>query len=163
MLTPWIVSPTKKCIAASCLISRMNHYYDVIVGPMASQITSLTIVYSTVYSGADQRKRQSSASLAFERGIHRWPVNYPHKWPVTRKMYQFDDVIMEYSTYNLNATSRNRHKPTSQSQSLPFDLIWQRKKSAPAIMKSIAQNIVCFTHENHFNKRISIYLSSGFL
>ena len=52
---------------------------------MASQITSLTIVYSTVHSGADQRKHQSSASLAFVRGVHRWPVNSPHKWPVTRK------------------------------------------------------------------------------
>ena len=61
---------------------------------MASQITSLTIVYSTVYSGADQRKHQSSGSLAFVRGIHRGPVNSPHKWPVTRKMFPFDDVIM---------------------------------------------------------------------
>ena len=70
------------------------HYSDVIMGTMASQITSLTIVYSTVYSSADQRKHQSSASLAFVRGIHRGPVNTPHKWPVTRKMFPFDDVIM---------------------------------------------------------------------
>ena len=62
---------------------------------MASQITSLTIVYSTVYSGADQRKHQSSASLSFVRGIHRWPVNSPHKGPVTWKMFPFNDVIME--------------------------------------------------------------------
>ena len=61
---------------------------------MASQITSLTVVYSAAYWGADQRKYQSSASLAFVRGIHRWPVNSPHKWPVTRKMFLFDDVIM---------------------------------------------------------------------
>ena len=51
------------------------HYSDVILGVIASQITSLTIVYSTVYSDADQRKHQSSASLAFVRGIHRGPVN----------------------------------------------------------------------------------------
>ena len=66
-------------------------------GVIASQITSLAIVYSTIYSGADQRKHQSSASpasLAFVRGIHRGPVNSPHKWPVTRKMFPFDDVIM---------------------------------------------------------------------
>ena len=44
--------------------------------------------------GGDQRKHQSSASLAFVRGIHRWPVNSPHKGPVTRKMFPFDDVIM---------------------------------------------------------------------
>ena len=61
---------------------------------MASQITSLGIVYSTVYPGADQRKHQSPASLAFVRGIHRGPVNSPHKWPVTRKLFPFDDVIM---------------------------------------------------------------------
>ena len=61
---------------------------------MASQITSLTVVCSIVYYGADHRKHQSSASLAFVRGIHRWPVNSPHKGPVTRKMFTFDDVIM---------------------------------------------------------------------
>ena len=70
------------------------HYGDVIMGAIASQITSLTIVHSTVYSNADQRKHQSAASLAFVRGIHRGPVNSPHKWPVTRKMFPFDDVIM---------------------------------------------------------------------
>ena len=64
------------------------------MGAITSQITSLTIVYSTVYSDADQRKHQSSASLAFVGGIHRGPVNSPHKWPVTRKMFPFDDVIM---------------------------------------------------------------------
>ena len=61
---------------------------------IASQITSLTIVYLTVYSGADQRKHQTSASLAFVRGIRRWPVNSPHKGPVTQEMFPFDDVIM---------------------------------------------------------------------
>ena len=71
-----------------------SHYNDVIMSTIASQITSLTIVYSDVYSGADQRKHQSSASLAFVKGIHRGPVNSPHKWPVTRKMFPFDDVIM---------------------------------------------------------------------
>ena len=64
---------------------------------IASQITSLTIVYSAVYSAADQRKHQSSASLAFVRGIHRGPVNSPHKGPVTRKMFPFDDVIMVWA------------------------------------------------------------------
>ena len=64
------------------------------MGAIASQITSLTIVFSTVYLDTDQRKHQSSASLAFVRGIHRRPVNSPHKWPVTRKMFPFDDVSM---------------------------------------------------------------------
>ena len=65
---------------------------------IAAHITSLMIVYSTVYPGADQSKHQSSASLAFVWGIHRGPVNSPHKWPVTRKMFPFDDVIMHQTT-----------------------------------------------------------------
>ena len=69
-------------------------YNDVTMGAIASQITSHIIVYSTVYSGAAQKKHQSSASQAFVRGIHRRPVNSPHKWPVSRKMSPFDDVIM---------------------------------------------------------------------
>ena len=72
---------------------------------MASQITSLMIVYSTVYSGADQRKHQSSASLALVRGIHRWPVNSPHKWSVTRKIYPFwwrhHDILLCNGTCHL--------------------------------------------------------------
>ena len=73
-----------------------QHYNDVIMGAIASLITSLTIVYSTVYSDADQRKHQSSAS----------PVNSPHKWPVTRKMFPFDDVIM-LSTKQASILSAN--------------------------------------------------------
>ena len=85
-----ISTPRCQCYHAEML----PHYDDVIMGTIASQIASLTIVYSTVYSGADQSKHQSSASLAFVWGIHRGPVNSPHKWPVTRKMFPFDDVIM---------------------------------------------------------------------
>ena len=62
---------------------------------MASQITSLPIVYPAVYSRRRSKKHQSSASLAFVRGIHRWPVNFPHKGPVTRKMFPLDDVIVQ--------------------------------------------------------------------
>ena len=69
------------------------HYSDVLMRMMASQISSVSIVHSTVCSGADQRKHQSSVSLAFVSGIHRWPVNTPHKGQVTQKM-SFDDVIM---------------------------------------------------------------------
>ena len=58
-------------------------------------ITSLTIVYSTVYSGTDQRKHQSSTSLAFVQGTNRSPVNFLHNGPITWKMFPFDDVIME--------------------------------------------------------------------
>ena len=78
---------------------QLFHYGDVIMGAIVSQIISLTIVYSTVSSDADQRKHQSSASLAFVWGIHRGPVNSPHKWPVTRKMFPFDDFIMSLNFF----------------------------------------------------------------
>ena len=77
------------------------------MGAKTSQITSLTIIYSTVYSDADQRKQQSSASLAFVRGIHRGPINSQHKWPVTRKMFSFDDVIMAKFLYVVHKTGTN--------------------------------------------------------
>ena len=77
------------------LVVNSWHYSDVIMNKMASQIPSLTIVYSTIYQGEDERKHQSSASLAFVRGIHRWPLNSPHKWPVKRNMFPFDNVIMD--------------------------------------------------------------------
>ena len=97
-LTLWLPFNHGICLWCVPLASQLAyfgiHYNDVIMGTMASQITSLTIAYSTVYSGADQRKHQSSVSLPFVRGIHRWPVNSPHKWPVTRKRFPFDDVIM---------------------------------------------------------------------
>ena len=70
------------------------HYNNVTMGAIASQITSLTIVYRTVDSDADQREHQSFASLAFVWGIHRGPVNSPHKKPVTWKMFPFSDLIM---------------------------------------------------------------------
>ena len=63
------------------------HYNDVMMSAIASQIIGAPIVYSTARSGADQRKQQCSASLAFVRGIHRWPVKSPHKGPVTRQCF----------------------------------------------------------------------------
>ena len=61
---------------------------------MASQITGILIVCSTLSSSADQRKHQSSVWLAFVSGIHQWPVDSPHKGPVIWKMFPFDDIIM---------------------------------------------------------------------
>ena len=87
-------APALQTYQISARYTKLYHYNDVIVGAMASPITSLTFVYSTVYSGADQSKHQSSASLAFVWGIHQGPMNSPHKWPVTRKMFPFDDVII---------------------------------------------------------------------
>ena len=71
---------------------------------MASQVTAVPIVCSTVDSGTDQREHQSSASLAFVRGIHRWPVKSPHKRPVMREIFPFDDAVMEqvFSQYSVS-------------------------------------------------------------
>ena len=105
-----------------------SHYDDVIMGTMASQITSLTIVCSTVYLDADQRKHQSSASLTFLREIFRLPVNSPHKWPVTRNMSPFDDVIMHTDVVVLDQHSP---KPTRKfgSQWLRADLAYCHRGS----------------------------------
>ena len=109
----------------------------------ASQITSVSIVCSTVPSDTYQRKHQRSASLAFVRAIHRWPVNSPHQRPVTRKMHPFDDVIMEwwnvpytvpvigmesivtrtrlhYIRYNLVPGICSRYKPAAMEKHMSF-------------------------------------------
>ena len=75
-------------------ISKLIHYNDVIMSTMASQVISLTIVYPTVNLGADKKTHQSSASLAFVRGIYQWPVNFWRKGPVAWKIFPFDDVMM---------------------------------------------------------------------
>ena len=77
----------------------VGHFIEQEMGSMASLITSLTSAYPTVHPGADERKHQSSVSLAFVQGIHRRPMNSPHKWPVTRKMFPFDGVIMNETCF----------------------------------------------------------------
>ena len=127
----------------------MRHYSDVIMGMMASQITSLTIVYSSVCWDAYQRKhqssaslafvcgeftsdrwipltRKSSASLAFVRGIHRWPVNSPNKGPVMRKMFSFDDVTW-HSGSEVGSMEPTNKKPGiqwSDPWSWGLDRLW---------------------------------------
>ena len=86
---------------------------------IASQITGVSVVCSAVCSGADQRKRQISRSLAFVRGIHRWPVNSPHKGPGTWKMFPFDDVIMAGNTVLGRRQSLHRFRPTNHKPVLP--------------------------------------------
>ena len=80
---------------------RSTHYNDVIMSALGYQITSLTSVYSTVYLDPDERKHQSSVSLAFVRGIHRRPVISPHKGSLTQKMFPFDDVILTHVAYDV--------------------------------------------------------------
>ena len=89
----WVVSQDGKNVQL--------HYGDVIMTAMASQIASLTMVYSTVYSGADKRNIKVPSYWPFVRGIYRRPVNSPHKGPVTRKMFKFDDVIMRKTSLHV--------------------------------------------------------------
>ena len=102
-----------------------KHYNDVIMGAIASQITRLTIVFSTVYLDTDQRKHQSSASLAFVRGIHRRPVHSPHKGPLTRKMFPFDDVIMNFPLNNSACNGSIQSKCYPRIMGSIRDLCWQ--------------------------------------
>ena len=98
----------------------IKHYNDVIMSAMTSQTKGVSITCSTVCSGADQRKHQSVASLAFVRGIHRWAVDSPHKGPVTRKMCPFDDVIMYWMNLQVACLYEHiwRHKTEWESSRL---------------------------------------------
>ena len=130
----WSVAPALTSVVTSRYAQPF--YSDIIMGAMASQLTSLAIVYSTVYSGADQRKHQSSASLAFVRGIHRWPVNSPHKGPVTRKMFPFDDVIMnnrnQIKQHWVNGMDKWLHKHKTMGHNYP-PVSWFQRLSEPPV------------------------------
>ena len=94
----------------SYLLVSSLHNSDVMMSAMVSQITCVSIVCSTVCPGVDQRKLQSSASLAFVRAIHRWTMDYPHKrdkGPVTREMFLFDGVIMDTKPSSLKPVQQH--------------------------------------------------------
>ena len=112
---------------------------------MASQITSLTIVYSIVYSGADQRKYQSSASLAFVRGSHRWLVNSPHKGPVTRKMFPFDDVIMlsKHSVISFTELVSKLSPTEGETHLAPISLVLRRGTVTFLSFSALVAGIIC--------------------
>ena len=146
--------PLEKNSTGECPILCI-HYDDVIMCAIASQITSLTIFYSTVYPGADQSKHQSSASLAFVWGIHRGPVNSPHRWPVTRKMFPFDDVIIEaqfavgtmrkHQSFTLLAWWVTSQR-TSNAESVPCYVIlvlWITHRTSSKWNKPICQFALC--------------------
>ena len=122
-----------------------NHYDDVIMTTMASQITCHMIVYSTVYSGADQRKHQSSASRAFARGIHWGPANSPHKWPVTRKMFPFDDVIkcklLNFSAYHFASAITQGWSNVHFIDWFPVN--WYRNKEFSIVKFSLLNVPIC--------------------
>ena len=128
MMTPWRRNTYR--------ITGFCHHSDVIMNAMVSQITGVSIVYPTVCFGADQRKHQRSTSLAFVRGIHRRPVNSPHKGPVTRRIFLFDDVIM------LRGTQRSSGGFSSQMRNGALALPRINSPSPQSIHYSIGIAIV---------------------
>ena len=136
----------------SCWID--SHHNHVIMSAMASQITSITTVYSSVYWGADQRKHPSSAFLVFVRGIHRWPVNSQHKGPVTWKKFPFGDVIMcvhQYITQHLYRTICNGAAESNLCSSWMVTH-WGRDKMV-AIFQTTFSNAFCLKKINKFRLR----------
>ena len=135
---------------------------DVIMRAIASEITSLTIVYSIVYSGADQTKHQSSASLAFVRGIHRSPVNSPHIGPVTRKMFPFDDVIRccehhgRWQCWNTGQIFGFMYSLTSKLLTLPAHTL-----TCFDFYKSLHKLSVSFCQDGHHEMRYSSFKWAG--
>ena len=139
------------------------------MSPMASQITSLTILYSTIYSDTDQRKHQSSVTLAFMRGINRWPVNSPHKGSVTRKICPFDDVIMlKKGLYGLGPNELDKEFPTIFGHATirinndlgfnslgPSDAIW-RWRSWSTLVQVMA---CCLTAPSHYLNQCWLIIS----
>ena len=120
------------------------HYSDVMMHAMASQITGVSIVCSTFGSGADQRIHQSSASLAFVREIRRWPVNSPHKRPVTRKIFPFDDVIMSKDQWvNISSAGRSCISDPGFVISGGVDLL---ETKLTVRTERWLQNYTCFIH-----------------
>ena len=81
----WCITPPM--LVVHLCQAKWSHYSEVVMGVMASKITSLKIVYSTIYG-----HRSKKTSKLHVTGL--CPVISPHKWPVTRKMFPFDDVIM---------------------------------------------------------------------
>ena len=114
-----------------------SHYRDVIMSAMASQITPVSNVCSTVCSRADQRKHQSSVSLAFVMGIHRWPVDSTHKGPVTRKTFPFDDVIMVWEAYTICCST---HASVRRWYALLF---WLYEKASLTAFNFVLLWVVC--------------------
>ena len=95
-------------------VASLSHYSDVIMGAIASKITSLTTVYSTVYSDADQRKHRSSVVTGLRAGNSPGPVDSPHKWPVTRKIFPFYNVIMQRRWSQMLTLSNDGKLPTDK-------------------------------------------------
>ena len=123
------------------------HYNDITTSVMVSQITGLAILYSTVYTSADQRKNQSSALPVFA-------VNSPHKGLLTRKMFPFDDVIMQKLYHYINddtieitlqQTTHNWYDINQITESVSFEAIFRNGSESPCnSMKANRHEVVIF-------------------
>ena len=114
--------------------SLLSHYNDVWMNAMASQTTSIKNAYSNVYSGANKRKHQSSASLAFVRRIHRWPLNSPHKG----KTFHLMTLSRGQSVHITNASKaiggfRNRYRFLIISYQMPKLYFYSNDKLPPVM------------------------------
>ena len=132
------------------------------MSPMASQITGISIVYSTVCSGADQRKHQWSASLAFVRGIHQGQEGSPHKGPVTRKMFSFDGIIM--GTQCLVICAGNA--PVTRSVTRRFDVFFYLclcNREAVDFRRHRSHNDVTAIQKRYSDRSYSLHRTSSYI
>ena len=130
-----------------------DHINDVIMSAMASQMTSLTIVYSNIHSCTDQRKHQSSASLAFVRGTRRWPVNSPHKGPVTRKKSShFMTSSYDLRSWDTSIVKLFYHVPSSIASLVRFK-VSTFSINAQWIVQSLIQEFMRVTRKSSSNWR----------
>ena len=141
------------------VVQHMQHHYtDVIITTIASQITSFTLVYLIVYSGADKKKTSKLCVTSHCAGKSPGPVNSPHKWPVTRKMFPFDDYIMQlWTTHHITEPCDFRlslHYPTPLSVSLqkPMQLL------STQILQILSQCLQNFTFTMCFRTVAYVFL-----
>ena len=113
----------------------IDNYTDVIMTAMVSQITGALIVYSTVCSGADQRKHQSFASLTFVRALRRWLVNSPQKGPVAQKMFPFDDASWYHLLRSMGIIDIMWHFSLTYFEIYQFQWINDLGGTTPALSK----------------------------
>ena len=130
------------------------HYNDVIMTTIASQITSLTVVYSIVYSGADQRKHQSSASLAFVWWIHR------DRW-IPRTKGQLRGKCVHLMTSSCKAltpcvtrTSASMVLTISKQSSHPWKFHQHPEDISTSLFQDICSYILDNKHKNNINHTI---------
>ena len=120
ILTAWVVDFIIQ-ILQTWIALFPGHYLGVIMSATAFQITLLSIGCSTVCSVTGQIKHQSSASLDFLRGIHRWPVNSLHKGSVMRKLFPFDEVFMDQMENKTLLEVITQQQPVTWSNVIPDD------------------------------------------